>query len=92
MGVLMSSSCLITSRRPDAGLLGSSDGRVAERGVLSDGNFGVGMVGVLFGACEVGVLSVGRLGIWIDGVFSAGRVGFGEAEGMIVRYHLHKRP
>lgn len=50
MGVLMSSSCLMMSRKPEAGLLGSSDGKVAERGVLSDGNLGVGTVGVLFGA------------------------------------------
>ena len=35
MGVFRSSSCLITSSKPGAGLRGSSDGRVADRGVLS---------------------------------------------------------
>lgn len=35
MGVFRSSSCLITSRKPGAGLRGCSDGRVADRGVLS---------------------------------------------------------
>lgn len=83
MGVRMSSSCLMMSRKPDAGLLGSSDGSVAERGVLSDGPLRVCPVGVLWGACVVGVLSDGRLGICIDGVFRAGRVGLGEADGMM---------
>ncbi len=35
MGVLRSSSCLITSSQPDAGLRGSSEGNVADRGVLN---------------------------------------------------------
>lgn len=37
IGVLMSSSCLIMSRKPWAGLLGSSDGSIADRGVLRPG-------------------------------------------------------
>lgn len=47
MGVLMSSSCLITSRSPETGLLGSSEGRVAGFGVFSAGNVGLGDRGVL---------------------------------------------
>lgn len=35
MGVLRSSSCLIRSRKPGAGLRGSSEGKVADRGVLN---------------------------------------------------------
>lgn len=35
MGVFRSSSCFITSSKPDAGLRGCSDGKVADRGVLS---------------------------------------------------------
>ena len=35
MGVFRSSSRLITSRKPGAGLRGCSDGKVADRGVLS---------------------------------------------------------
>lgn len=63
MGVRMSSSCLMMSRKPAAGLLGSSDGSVAERGVLSDGNRRFCMDGVLFGVCVVGVVSDGWSGI-----------------------------
>ena len=38
MGVLMSSSCLMTSSRDECGLLGSSDGNFADRGVWSRGS------------------------------------------------------
>lgn len=85
MGVLRSSSCLMMSRKPGAGLLGNSEGRAADRGVLMDGRLGVWMVGVLrLGVWIAGVISDGRPGVWtVVGVFRAGSVGFGEAEGMI---------
>lgn len=38
IGVFISSSCLIMSRKPSAGLLGNSDGSIAERGVLTTPN------------------------------------------------------
>lgn len=47
MGVLMSSSCLIMSRKPGAGLLGNSEGRAADRGGLMDERPEVLIVGVL---------------------------------------------
>lgn len=47
MGVLMSSSCLTTSRSPETGLLGSSEGRVADFTVFNAGNVGLGDRGVL---------------------------------------------
>ena len=53
IGVLVSSSCLITSSMPGAGLLGSSEGMVADLGVLSGGSSGFG---------ERGVSMVGRSG------------------------------
>ena len=59
MGVFTSSSCLITSRCPTAGLFGSSDGRVAETGVLSEGRLCLGDRGDL-GTLMVGV---GRAGV-----------------------------
>lgn len=96
MGVRMSSSCLMMSRKPDAGLLGSSEGRVAERGVLRDGILRVGKlkdvwrlgVGRLEDVLRLGVGMVGkdgdgRLGIWTVGVLRAGNAGFGDVEGMI---------
>ena len=46
IGVLMSSSCFITSSRPGIGLFGSSEGRVADLGVLSAGSSGFGERGV----------------------------------------------
>lgn len=46
IGVFVSSSCLMTSRSPGAGLLGSSDGNVADLGVLSGGSSGLGERGV----------------------------------------------
>ena len=47
MGVLMSSSCLITSRSPVFGLLGISDGKVADRGVFRGGGAALGDRGAL---------------------------------------------
>jgi hypothetical protein len=46
MGVFASSSCLMTSSSPGAGLLGSSEGNVADLGVLSGGSSGFGERGV----------------------------------------------
>ena len=86
IGVLVSSSCFITSSKPGAGLLGSSEGRVADLGVLSAGSSGFG---------ERGVRMVGRddseaVDFKGDG-FDCAEVGMegsievdsGEAEGMI---------
>lgn len=47
IGVFKSSSCLMTSSRPGCGLLGSSDGRVADLGVLRAGRLGLGDLGVM---------------------------------------------
>lgn len=82
MGVVKSSSCLITSRKPGAGLLGSSDGSVADRGVFNPG--GNADRGVLSrdGTADRGVLMVGRLGVLMVGVLRGGKVGFGEVDGM----------
>jgi len=41
MGVLISSSSLITLIQPGTGLLGSSEGRVADTGVLRAGSSGL---------------------------------------------------
>ena len=46
IGVRASSSCLITSRRPGAGLFGSSDGSGADLGVFRAGSSGFGERGV----------------------------------------------
>ena len=66
MGVFMSSSCLITSRRPGNGLVGRAEGRArgAVLGVSRAGESGCG---------DLGVLMVGRAGLVGGG---------GEAEGM----------
>ena len=45
MGVLRSSSTFTTSRWPGTGLLGSSEGRVADLGVLRAGRVGFGDFG-----------------------------------------------
>ena len=58
IGVLASSSCLMTSRSPGAGLRGSSEGRVADLGVLSGGRSGFGERGV----CMVGRSGFGDVG------------------------------
>ena len=61
MGVLVSSSCLTTSRSPGAGLLGSSEGRVADRGVLSGGRSGFGERGAwMVGMSGWGDIAVGE--------------------------------
>ncbi len=69
------------SRRLGNGLLGNSDGSAADRGVLRPV---IRFVDVLkLGVwAVVGVLSEGRLAIRV-GVFRAGSVGLGEAEGMM---------
>lgn len=70
IGVLTSSSCLIKSSKPSAGLLGNSDGSIAERGVLRPE---VGCVGFFrLVAWPVAVLSEGRLETRV-GVFKAGK-------------------
>ncbi len=56
MGVLISSSCLMTSRRPALGLFGISDGKVADRGVLRGGGAALGDHGAL-------MVGVGRAGL-----------------------------
>ena len=56
MGVLMSSSCLITSRSLAFGLFGISDGKVADRGVLRGGRAALGDRGAL-------IVGVGRAGL-----------------------------
>lgn len=83
MGVLRSSSCLIISRKPGAGLRGSSEGSVADRGVLSPEGSADRGVRNSEGRADRGVLMDGRLGVWIDGVLRAGKAGLGEAEGMM---------
>ena len=45
MGVLRSSSTFTTSRWPGTGLLGSSEGRVADLGVFKAGKVGFGDLG-----------------------------------------------
>ena len=45
MGVLRSSSTFTTSRWPGTGLLGISEGRVADLGVFKAGKFGFGDFG-----------------------------------------------
>lgn len=83
MGVLRSSSCLMISRKPGAGLRGSSEGSVADRGVVSpDGRADRG-VRNSEGRADRGVLMVGSLGVWMVGVLRAGKVGLGDAEGMM---------
>ena len=72
MGVFRASSCLMTSRKPGAGLRGSSDGKVADRGVFNPA-----------GRADRGVFRLGRLGIRIVGVLRAGKVDFGEVDGMV---------
>lgn len=52
IGVLMSSSFLMTSSIPGAGLRGSSEGNVADEGVFSDGRAGLGDRGVLMMGTE----------------------------------------
>ena len=52
IGVRASSSCLITSRRPGAGLFGSSDGSGADLGVFSAGSSGFGERGLLIVGSE----------------------------------------
>lgn len=66
IGVFISSSCLIISRKPSAGLLGSSEGSMAECVVFLR----------LF-TWPVGFLSEGRLETRV-GVFKAGKVGLTE--------------
>lgn len=87
IGVLVASSCFITSSNPSAGLLGSSEGSGADLGVLSAGSSGFG---------ERGVRMVGRddseavdfRGDGLDWAKTGGEgsveVGSGEPEGMIV--------
>lgn len=55
IGVVRSSSLLMTSSIPGAGLLGSSEGRVAVDGVFKAGRAGLGDRGVLM----VGTIGVG---------------------------------
>lgn len=56
MGVVKSSSLLMTSSMPTAGLLGSSEGSVAVDGVFRAGSVGLGDRGVLImGTAEAGV-------------------------------------
>ena len=54
----MSSSCLITSRRPSAGLFGNSEGRAAEIGVLRVGSVGLGDLGALMAGTSGLVLEI----------------------------------
>lgn len=75
IGVFRSSSCLIMSRKPRAGLLGSSDGSIAERGVLRTGLEFIAFFRLV--AWPVAVLSEGRLESRI-GVFKTGKVGLAE--------------
>lgn len=83
MGVLRSSSCLMMSRKPGTGLLGSSEGKVADRGVVSpEGKADRGVTNSE-GNADRGVLIAGRLGAWIVGVLRAGKVGLGDTEGMM---------
>ena len=57
IGVVRSSSFLITSNIPGAGLLGSSEGNVAVDGVFKVGSVGLG---------DRGVLMVGTVGVGVD--------------------------
>lgn len=75
IGVFISSSCLIMSRKPSAGLLGSSDGSIAERGFLRTPNWFAPLLRLV--PWPVGVLSEGRLETRV-GVFKAGKVGLAE--------------
>lgn len=69
IGVLRSSSCLITSSIPGAGLLGSSDGRVIDDGVFRAGRAGFGDRGVLMiGTVGVGVGEDDDVGVADDEV------------------------
>ena len=70
IGVLMSSSCLITSRSPALGLFGISDGKVADRGVLRGGAAALGDRGALMvGGGRAGLgeseAMVARLDSWV---------------------------
>jgi len=69
MGVFASSSCLITSSSPSAGLLGSSEGNVADLGVLSGGSSGFGERGVSM----VGSSVLGDGGFGATGDMTSGR-------------------
>ncbi len=71
MGVLMSSSCLITSRSPALGLFGISDGKVADRGVLRGGGAALGDRGAL-------IVGVGRAGLGESEAMIARRDSWGE--------------
>ena len=64
MGVFRSSSCLITSRWPGIGLLGNSEGSVAEQGVLREGKDGLGDLGDVVLMVGVG----GRGFSMVDGI------------------------
>ena len=71
MGVFKSSSRLMTLSNAEAGLRGSSDGSVAERGVFKAAE-----------SADRVVLAVGRVGVRMVGVINAGNVGLGDVEGM----------
>lgn len=75
IGVLASSSCLITSRSPAAGLLGSCEGscegKVAEHGVFNGGSSGLG---------ERGLWMVGTSAAIVVIVVVVGGVGDGSGE------------
>ena len=70
IGVLVSSSCLTTSKSPGTGLLGSSEGRVADLGVLSGGRSGFGERG----AWMVGMSGLGDIGVGeVEGMMACRR-------------------
>ena len=86
IGVLVSSSCFITSSKPGAGLLGSSEGRVADLGVLSAGSSGFGERGVrMVGRDDSEAVDFRGDGLDCAKIGDEGSVavGSGEAEGMI---------
>ena len=86
IGVLVSSSCLITSSKPGAGLLGSSEGRVADLGVLSAGSSGFGERGVrMVGRDDSDAVDFKGDGLDCSTIGGEGsvEVDSGEAEGMV---------